>query len=207
MRYGMGKFGDTHYEVLEVPEDADLRQIRKARNRLIHEYHPDRVPEHLTRRKKDAHERTVVINEAYRILSNATERRSYDETLQRSRETQEPGKGAGNERRAEYSPAYQADNASGNSVEDHGKFLKVALKFVAWTAGSLLLKAVLDQLLATFTQYSLAWWLTGAVWLLCWPGVIVGTWVLGLIVLLILVAIRICEGVIWLIKYFVANPY
>ena len=37
------------YEILEVHELANAEQIRSAYLKMAREYHPDRVPEHLTK--------------------------------------------------------------------------------------------------------------------------------------------------------------
>jgi len=36
------------YEILEVPRSASAAEIRSAYLKMAREYHPDRVPEHLT---------------------------------------------------------------------------------------------------------------------------------------------------------------
>ncbi len=105
------------------------------------------------------------------------------------------------------SASYSSSSARYLSTSTFWDNVKFILIFVAWTGGSWLLKEFCDQLLASFTQYSLAWWLTGAVWLLCWPGIIVGAIALAAIGLAILVVIWLSQALVWLIKYFVANPY
>jgi len=37
----------TLYEILEISESAGPDEIRSAYRQLAHEYHPDKVPEHL----------------------------------------------------------------------------------------------------------------------------------------------------------------
>jgi len=37
------------YEILEVPRSASTAEIRSAYLKMAREYHPDRVPEHLTK--------------------------------------------------------------------------------------------------------------------------------------------------------------
>lgn len=71
----------THYEILEIAETASDEQIKKAYRRLAQEYHPDKVPPHLSRLKQDAQEKFKQINEAYEILSNPDKRREYDDLL------------------------------------------------------------------------------------------------------------------------------
>lgn len=69
---------DTFYDVLEVKESATQAEIKAAFLRLVKEYHPDRVPEHLSRLRKDAEEKIKCVNEAYDTLSSPDKRRQYD---------------------------------------------------------------------------------------------------------------------------------
>ncbi|MGO8741705.1 MAG: DnaJ domain-containing protein [Limisphaerales bacterium] len=76
----------SYYEVLEVPEGATLEEVKAAFRRLSNEYHPDRVPSHLTKLRKDAEERFKQINEANQVLRDPEKRRQYDELLKELRE-------------------------------------------------------------------------------------------------------------------------
>ncbi len=62
-----------YYEILNVPRDASLEEIKAAYRRLAREYHPDV-------RKDDPHaeERFKEINEAYQVLSDPQKRAEYD---------------------------------------------------------------------------------------------------------------------------------
>jgi len=71
----------TLYDVLEISESATQDEIKAAHRRLITEYHPDKIPEHLTRLRRDAEERTLKLQDAWRTLGNPASRRLYDETL------------------------------------------------------------------------------------------------------------------------------
>ena len=62
----------THYEVLEISENASAIDIRRAYRRLVLLTHPDRTPD------PAAHARYLTINEAYEILSDPGRRASYD---------------------------------------------------------------------------------------------------------------------------------
>lgn len=73
----------THYETLGVAPDAPPEEIVKAYRRLALEYHPDRVPEHLTELRKDAEEKFKTISEAFAVLSNPAKRQQYDAELRR----------------------------------------------------------------------------------------------------------------------------
>jgi len=72
---------ETYYTVLEVPRSASAEEIRDAFIRLMRQVHPDllaNVPEYW---KKQAEEKSKDITEAYRVLSDAEARGSYDQQL------------------------------------------------------------------------------------------------------------------------------
>jgi curved DNA-binding protein CbpA len=62
-----------YYKILGVSFGAGGEEIKKARAKRLFEYHPDRNPE-----KAGAEEKTVLINEAYKVLSNAEKRTEYN---------------------------------------------------------------------------------------------------------------------------------
>jgi len=68
----------SFYEVLEIPEWASTAEIRSAYLRLVREYHPDRVPEHLTKLRADAEEKFKKVQEAWGVLGDPVKRRQYD---------------------------------------------------------------------------------------------------------------------------------
>src|SRR6185437_8050034 len=72
---------NSFYEILEVSPSASTAEIRTSYLRLAREYHPDRVPEHLTKLRADAEEKLKLVNEAWAVLSDAAKRRLYDERL------------------------------------------------------------------------------------------------------------------------------
>lgn len=65
----------THYEVLEVPEQATANDVRRAYRRLVLLTHPDRTPD------PAAHQRYLAINRAYDVLSAPPKRQLYDAQL------------------------------------------------------------------------------------------------------------------------------
>lgn len=76
----------TYYEVLEIAESASYEEMRTAYRRMAQEYHPDRVPEHLKKLRRDAEEKLKQINEAWAVLGNPVKRQQYDAELKKIRE-------------------------------------------------------------------------------------------------------------------------
>ncbi len=66
----------THYEVLGLPRDATLAQIKRRYRQLVRKYHPD-----VAQDKATAHRLFLQIREAYECLNDTTRRRAYDATL------------------------------------------------------------------------------------------------------------------------------
>merc|ERR1719502_806328 len=65
---------EDYYIILGVENHASVRDITKAYRKLALKYHPDRNGCDTAR----AEEKFKVIAEAYRVLSNTTERLKYD---------------------------------------------------------------------------------------------------------------------------------
>ena len=63
-----------YYTALGVPPDADAQAIRQAFRQLARKVHPDVNPGN-----KDAEEKFKTINEAYQVLSDAEQRKKYDQ--------------------------------------------------------------------------------------------------------------------------------
>ncbi|MGD0613457.1 MAG: J domain-containing protein [Anaerolineales bacterium] len=63
-----------YYETLGVTPDADEKAIRQAFRQLARQVHPDVNPGN-----KEAEEKFKMINEAYQVLSDAEQRKKYDE--------------------------------------------------------------------------------------------------------------------------------
>ncbi|KAJ8370540.1 hypothetical protein SKAU_G00105680 [Synaphobranchus kaupii] len=62
-----------YYNIIEVPQSASARQIKKAFHKLAMKYHPDK------NNSPDAEVIFREIVEAYEVLSNDVKRRRYDE--------------------------------------------------------------------------------------------------------------------------------
>ncbi len=65
--------GKDYYEILGVPRDASLEDIKKAYRRLAKQYHPD-----INKDDPQANEKFKEINEAYEVLSDPQKRAQYD---------------------------------------------------------------------------------------------------------------------------------
>jgi len=72
----------SFYDILEVLPSASTAEIRASYLKLAREYHPDRVPEYLTKLRADAEEKVKEINEAWSVLSDPARRRKYDLKLE-----------------------------------------------------------------------------------------------------------------------------
>lgn len=63
-----------YYEILGISPNADEKTIKQVYRKLARQYHPDLNPGN-----KEAEEKFKNINEAYQALSNAEQRKKYDE--------------------------------------------------------------------------------------------------------------------------------
>jgi DnaJ-like protein/PilZ domain-containing protein len=61
-----------YYAVLSIPHDADDEQVHTAYRQLARQYHPD------TTKQPGTQERFISICEAYKILSDTEQRKTYD---------------------------------------------------------------------------------------------------------------------------------
>ena len=72
-----------YYELLDVPPDATLTQIKRAYRKLARKYHPD-----MNNGDTHAAEHFKLITEAYDVLCDPAQRSTYDRTRPRQTSTQ-----------------------------------------------------------------------------------------------------------------------
>jgi len=75
--FASAKKQKTHYDTLEIPQDATLKDIKKAYRRLAVQHHPDRN----LGNEEAATIKFREISEAYEVLSDEDLRRGYDRSL------------------------------------------------------------------------------------------------------------------------------
>jgi curved DNA-binding protein len=75
-----------YYEILGVSPNADEKTIKQAYRKLARQYHPDLNPGNT-----EAEEKFKSINEAYQALSNAEQRKKYDELRAQYQRWQQTG--------------------------------------------------------------------------------------------------------------------
>ena len=75
-----------YYGILGVPPDADRKVIQRTFRQLARKHHPDVNPGN-----KEAEEKFKTINEAYQVLSNAEQRKKYDELRGQYQQWQQAG--------------------------------------------------------------------------------------------------------------------
>jgi len=75
----------SHYEVLEIPRDAGPEGIERAYRLILATYAEDALPGYSVVRAADAAAIRERVETAYRVLSNAESRRSYDSGLAEDR--------------------------------------------------------------------------------------------------------------------------
>lgn len=63
-----------YYEILGIPKNAGIEEVKKAYRKLARKYHPDLNPN-----DKEAHQKFQQINEANEVLSDPEKRKKYDQ--------------------------------------------------------------------------------------------------------------------------------
>jgi curved DNA-binding protein CbpA len=69
----------NYYEVLEIPSDADDREIKKAYHKLARELHPDKAPSPEEARKVE--DQFALVSAAYNTLKDPGKRADYNKGL------------------------------------------------------------------------------------------------------------------------------
>lgn len=75
-----------YYAILEIEENANGQEIKKAYRRLAKKYHPDAVGDDIVKQKK-----MYAIQEAYECLKDEEKRKRYDEARKRQTSSQRKG--------------------------------------------------------------------------------------------------------------------
>ncbi len=76
---------ENYYLILEISQDATIKEIKAAFRRLARQYHPDLNPNNPT-----AAEKFKQISQAYDVLSDATKRRRYDRNFSQTKSQPQP---------------------------------------------------------------------------------------------------------------------
>jgi len=82
--------GDTYYVVLGISETATQDEIKRAYRHLIRRVHPDKFPEASQHWKLAVEQKSKKVIEAYCVLSDSTQRSSYDQQLALYRQQHAP---------------------------------------------------------------------------------------------------------------------
>jgi len=141
---------DTHYDVLGVHPEATQVEIKTAYLNLSKELHPDKNQSVTKQDRELIHQRFVKVNQAYSVLGNKRERRTYDlETLMRTDPRWKEGveKHGGNSGPAhtfgarpmtfeERSKAFGFKPQDPDYYKKHGNYhKKIVIACVAWILG------------------------------------------------------------------------
>ncbi|MCD6383576.1 MAG: J domain-containing protein [Thermoplasmata archaeon] len=70
-----------YYRLLGVPQDASVKEIKKAYRRLVELYHPDRAGDLDPEVRKQYQEVMILLNKAKEILLDNEKRRQYNRML------------------------------------------------------------------------------------------------------------------------------
>lgn len=110
----------TLYATLDVTSDATLDEIKRAYRRAAMKWHPDRNPG----REAEAHAAFQQIRDAYSILSDAEQRRVYDDVFEREMRRWEA------EHAAEEAQERQAQEEARRAAQEHyEKMVAIAMRF------------------------------------------------------------------------------
>lgn len=160
-------------------------------------------------RNRSLHEGQAIVNLA-RWASAASDARAKLEVLQARQHT------AAREEALRLSARVKQAASTGQAGSgappvadpDFSQFLaSVLLKLVVWCAGSWYLHTGVMFVLSSVATYSAAWWVLHAVGVMCWPGIGMTYLLYGIGLALGWLGEAVFSGIVWLIKYVIANPF
>lgn len=111
----------THYDTLQVAENASEEVIKGAYRSLSQKLHPDRNPQ----RTEEAEHDMRVLNKAYAVLSDPMRRREYDKWLAGQR----AGGNASFDEDAVLNPAWKRDQYVNEIIDHSGETLNAMFFF------------------------------------------------------------------------------
>ncbi|RYZ56689.1 MAG: J domain-containing protein, partial [Chitinophagaceae bacterium] len=106
-----------YYNILGVAKTATEEEIKKAYRKLARKYHPDLNPN-----DKEAHKRFQQINEANEVLSDAENRKKYDQYGKDWKHADQFEQARQQQSRGSYGNVNESDFAGGFGAEGTGGF-------------------------------------------------------------------------------------
>lgn len=107
----------THYENLQVTENASLEVIKGAYKFLSQKWHPDKNPDN----RAESERITRILNEAYSVLSDPIRRKEHDDWIHKQRQ-----RTTANQERAAVQQHADLNSVSTEHQPPHQSFLKRA---------------------------------------------------------------------------------
>lgn len=120
----------THYENLQVTENASLEVIKGAYKFLSQKWHPDKNPDN----RAESERITRILNEAYTVLSDPIRRKEHDDWIHKERQ-----KTTANQERAAVQQHADLNSVSTEHQPTPQGFLKRAWLMLVFTASLVLL--------------------------------------------------------------------
>lgn len=107
-----------YYAILEIPENADGQEIKKAYRKLVKKYHPDAAGKDAAKQKQ-LEKMYAILQEAYECLGDEEKRKRYDE----ARKRQKSSVGRGTARPGRQNPVSgQTDQSKRGPIPNMGQF-------------------------------------------------------------------------------------
>lgn len=78
---------------------------------------------------------------------------------------------------------------------------------VLWCTASWWLQPLLQSGIDQVAPWSVAWWLLGLGWLLCWPGIAMAYLAMGTGHVMWGAGVALSDALVWLVRYVIAHPY